>query len=301
MAKEPSRLPRKAVEEAGWHAGWWAIRGEKILDWCRDEMHKQWRKYVVPAVMALISIVYSWWKSLPLPVTVMIALAVAVIVLVIWEAFTKQRNSVGNKSTEPPAPLINAPPLGQTRPVPKTVHEIWFDYIPRSPLENGWKLDGQEPAFSRPARAPIQNSLKITATVRYHMDYELSTELTSCDLVRFAIRFDGGQYPQEDATMVFTILDLVPSDKSTSKRRRIKYELGSGAPHPTDGKWKKDEWTLPMDAQELPSGWRQFDISLKEAVRKTWGTQGWEFGALRAIRLRGSLSITPIELYETMT
>lgn len=63
--------------------------------------------------------------------------------------------------------------------------------------------------------------------------------------------------------------------------------------------YEEVEWTLPVSGETLPNGWRQFDIPLRDAVRQTWGSDGWTFRGLSSIQLRGNLAISPIECYES--
>jgi hypothetical protein len=48
----------------------------------------------------------------------------------------------------------------------------------------------------------------------------------------------------------------------------------------------------------LKDGWLSFVLFLPDEIQRAYAREGFTYSALIKIRLRGSLSISPIELYE---
>jgi len=174
--------------------------------------------------------------------------------------------------------------------------EIRFDYLPDGLTKHGWKpgyQDQAEPeagAYSSPNDAPVPGCLSIKTRLNFALDYRLPPMV--CD----GLRFDA-QY--SETTMIFTEVSLKSRDGSLFARRWIKYYVSSSGDNGmraavTEG--SPNEYTLWWPATALPNRWVSFDISLPEAVRHTWGNQGWAYEALNTFRIRGSLSISPIRL-----
>jgi hypothetical protein len=72
-----------------------------------------------------------------------------------------------------------------------------------------------------------------------------------------------------------------------------------GPPHIDD---RYNEGVLSISGKPLRGGWESFDLVLDDVVRDTFGKRGFIYGAygkLLRIRLRGSLSISPIGFYRS--
>jgi hypothetical protein len=181
---------------------------------------------------------------------------------------------------------------------------IRFDYFPASPLQNGWniayfdkRINGNpDPAAKSDylktrrwtiAPNPPTEGCVVIDIDACAMDYRigksaaLSTRLV-CDL-RFS-----------DSAMLFVLLGLVTRDGSQNGEGHIKFELGREQPKYVE---QYNEWVLPTDFKSLGDGWYYVDVSLTDAVSRTWGQAGWTLKELRKIRLRGHLGISPIKLY----
>ncbi|MDT8389180.1 MAG: serine/threonine-protein kinase [Lentisphaeria bacterium] len=62
-----------------------------------------------------------------------------------------------------------------------------------------------------------------------------------------------------------------------------------------EGKVRKHEWIL-KDFGKREGNRITANIDVAKAVQKTWGTEGWEYGQLLAIRLRGEMDLSPIQI-----
>jgi predicted nucleotide-binding protein len=173
--------------------------------------------------------------------------------------------------------------------------EIRFDYLPDPLTKHGWKpaykeqLEPEPGAYSSPTDAPVSGCLSIKTALTYALDYRLPP--TVCDGLQFEAQYS-------DATMLFTELVLKSRDGSLSARKWIKFYVSSGGGGirgvVTDG--YPNEYTLWWPATALPQRWVSLNISLTEAVRQTWGKQGWTYESLATFRIRGPLSISPIRI-----
>jgi hypothetical protein len=175
---------------------------------------------------------------------------------------------------------------------------IRFDYLPDKLTNHGWKpgyAEKTEPeasAYSSPDDAPSVGCLSIKTAAKYALDYQLPPMV--CDTIRFDAKYS-------DTTMLFTGVGLRSKDGSLSVWKWIRYIPTSGAVRAELNPSYPNECTLWWPANALPNLWVSFDLSLPEAVRHTWGTQGWTYESLKAFRIRGSLSISPIRLASRAT
>jgi len=197
-------------------------------------------------------------------------------------------------------PQVKLPPPLSTEP--EKLGDILFDYLPyESPLQNGWELvkenrPGFIPAFSSlTADAPIPVGLSITPTGWYGMDYAIvEARKTRCNHLRFAANFgtDG---------RIYTLVQMPPSTAGQSPLGRW-IQMGVNIIGPPRIDVHFDEGIVRISGKPLGGGWEAFDILLNDKVKDTWGKRGFiygEHGILSSIRLRGRLSISPIELYRS--
>jgi hypothetical protein len=174
--------------------------------------------------------------------------------------------------------------------------EIRFDYLPGNMLANGWiraypKDVEVKPQATLASDAPIAGSVVIDAPDGHAYDYQIPRTVKLSDRLVFAAIYTA-------TTMIFTKVEMSSKDGTQTTQKWVKYEPGAGLPHPTAGH-DDYECTFPIIGVPLQNGWRTFDISLPETVAQTWGVQGFIFRGITVLRLRGSLSISPIEFYES--
>jgi hypothetical protein len=205
----------------------------------------------------------------------------------------------GKKTEQPPADQLT-----RLSTISVLVKQIGFEYLPASPLENGWKVaysyawvnEGGQPAIteylkSRQWRTASDSPTKGSISMNIDacaIDYELDRNATFSDRLECEVKFGN-------ATDMFVRVEMASGNGSRTTKL-IKFVLGTESPSATKN-WENDEWTLPIYPQALPNGWRKVNISLADAVAKTWGRFGWTFRAISTVRLRGELSISPIRLY----
>jgi len=170
-------------------------------------------------------------------------------------------------------------------------HQITFNYLPDTPMNHGWRLsiDGEQknpPHFSVDSTCPISGSLQITHTDRYAMDYLADQTQSLANFAELYIKFS------RSSAFYFRVK---VSNRAGSKSASVWlcYEPGN-----FEAKLAyKNEWKLPMSGELLKNGWTACKISIADDVDKTFGKAGWIYQGLICIRLRGSLSLSPLTFY----
>jgi hypothetical protein len=184
--------------------------------------------------------------------------------------------------------------LGLTR-AKKQKNEIRFDYLPASPLDNGWRVASGAPGptakWLSSTDSPVRGSISIEMDPDCAIEKILEPNLTLSDRVVYSAKYSG-------TTMLFMRVGLATVDGSRTTNKWIKFDVGQGLPYRKSPGYE-NEWTLPVNGPLQPNGWMRFDIALRDAVGKTWGTLGWTFTSLQIIRLRGNLAITPLQLSQS--
>jgi hypothetical protein len=178
---------------------------------------------------------------------------------------------------------------------------IRFDYIPTSPLENGWTK-----AYKADAEAiwgtdhNIDHSLRMEVRQsEFAMDHLVPVHATLANRLKFTAKYNSGDIGI--ATMVFAFVEVSPKSGEPRKRLWIKFYYGDKHAFQTPGNLWHDpqkhmpEQTVYWPARPLKGGTLEFDIDLHEAVKLAIGAQGWIYKGVYTIRLRGNLSISPIE------
>jgi hypothetical protein len=123
----------------------------------------------------------------------------------------------------------------------------------------------------------------------HHIDLPLDSSQRLCNRLRFETK------PTKDCpdSYAYANVRLIPKDrKTTAKSVWIACDVGDKTP----AKHGPGECITYRAAS--PDGWATFDLSLPEEVQNSpFGEEGLEFSELLGIRLRGSISVSPIELY----
>jgi hypothetical protein len=180
----------------------------------------------------------------------------------------------------------------------ETIQTIDFDYLPRSPLENGWTQvynpDGLA-EFGSDCDIPRSLRMKIVQSeVAIH--YNIPPHASLADHVEFTAKYTNAKNP----TMIFTRLIVGARDGSLQKTMDIKYYHGHLRVAPTIPTPNLSPDFLPEQTVFLPAkvrgGQLTFSIDLRDAVNLCVGDQGWMLKSIQGIRLRGNLSISSLVL-----
>lgn len=173
----------------------------------------------------------------------------------------------------------------------KEIGRINFDYLPNSPINNGWTLhineeNGNPPTFSAALNPPTPGSLKIIKNSRYALDYSVSQLQSLANMVELYAKFE------QDACFYLKV-KVSSRDNSKTQIVWLAHTIGQGIPI----KAFNNEWKLSVQGDILENGWVQLKISIEDEIAKTFGTDGWVFHDLIGFRIRGSISISSITLY----
>jgi hypothetical protein len=225
--------------------------------------------------------------------------AVGLIAILVPEKWISKSDSSPTPAS-PPHELSTAMNVGQ---IAKTTTReiIRFDYLPVSPIERGWtkayKPDGTATFSSDP---DIEDSLRMRVTQsEFAMDYIVPVHATLANRLIFTAKYDNGATTGA-ATMIFAFVEVSTKNGELRKRVWIKFYFGDKHAFQTPGLWhdpakQLPEQTMYWPAEPFERGQLKFDIDLIETVRVVLGAHGWIYKGIYKIRLRGDLSISPIE------
>jgi len=88
-------------------------------------------------------------------------------------------------------------------------------------------------------------------------------------------------------------------DKKVSKTGFIVYTIAAAENLPSPKKIENQSgWIYYVQGKNLGNGWRKLTLHLQKEVEQTFGTEGLEYQSLKKVRLRGSLSLSPITFYK---
>jgi hypothetical protein len=137
--------------------------------------------------------------------------------------------------------------------------------------------------------APVPIGLSITPNGWYGMDYPiLEAHVTACNRLCFSAKFgtDGRLY------VLFQLNPRTVGESAVQRWIQLGVNIGRSRVEANEG-------IVSVTGKIMKDGWQSFDISLNRVVNDTFGKQGFvygEHGKLLTIRLRGSMSISPIRL-----
>jgi hypothetical protein len=159
------------------------------------------------------------------------------------------------------------------------------------PLGHRWTPNVQgaaSPSFLPLPGAPIANSVAIRGPWDPGIDHEVEPYPGFCKRLKYAASFPGH-------AAVYTYVRVVAPDGATH-RKWLQHVLGRGD-EPIGDVDMTDERKIFVSGKPLNDGWLSFDLFLPDEVQRAYPLDGFTYSGLIKIRLRGSLSISPIELY----
>lgn len=180
--------------------------------------------------------------------------------------------------------------LGSTEAF-KEIGRITFDYLPDSPVNNGWTLhvdgeNGTPPIFSAAQDSPTPGGIKIVKNDRYALDYSAGQLQSLANMVELYAKF-------EQSACFYLKVKISSRDSSKMQSVWLAHIIGQGVPT----RAFNNEWTVPIQGDILENGWVQFKLSIEDEISKTFGADGWVFHELIGFRVRGSISISSVTLY----
>jgi len=168
--------------------------------------------------------------------------------------------------------------------------EITFDFLPESPLKHGWRLlnpGAGEPIFESVPDGIYGSVLQIAGNEQIALDIDVRGSDEECKSIEFVVQ------PKQDARF-YAKVEVRSRQGRGSREVWLNLRIGTESPrHP----WE-DEWELFRWPEKGKGNWSSVHTDLPEAVTVTFGRDGWEFSKLKGFRLRGSMKIARIMLYE---
>jgi hypothetical protein len=162
------------------------------------------------------------------------------------------------------------------------LQRIDFDYQD-SPENHGWRIEGN-PGFSlQPGGV-----LDITSRKLYSMHHTVTPLACSGTLIEFVARYEAHN------TAVYARVAIQSQDGSENDEVWLKIQIG---PHPPEQARGTHEWIWYVQPALLDGGWSRFEVNLPDAVKETFGAEGWSYRKLIGFRLRGRLKIKQILVY----
>jgi hypothetical protein len=167
----------------------------------------------------------------------------------------------------------------------KEMGSISFSYLPASPLSNGWRLAlGDKPL--RQASASTERLGGLTIQMDDAIDIDVAKFQRLCNRVLFAAKLSDKSYAYAKIRLASTASQTIYRDVW------IACDIGDRLPRQES----TEEWVIYRKPDG--DGWANFDLSLPDEVGRTFGqTDEFRFSELLGFRLRGSMSISPIDLY----
>jgi hypothetical protein len=181
----------------------------------------------------------------------------------------------------------------------REIYRIDWRYLPVTPLERGWKVAYQDwnPTpqvnFLAPLDAPEVGGLRIVVDKKYAIKFEIPTEFgNSSDEVSVAIKYEKG-------AMFWIEVNVASLDGVSGRESRMLKILVGDKPPESPKEWPTENliWVIP---DPLPNGWSDFRLRLPEIVTRAVGSRGYVYESVKAVQIRGCISVSPIKLFSSV-
>lgn len=203
-------------------------------------------------------------------------------------AIEGQRKALKGQLTRALKPFVARPASGALH----RLGEVRFDY-PGSPWDR-WEFRSDNPQDVSPPRVSSSTGhaggMVMTAPASHHLDLKPDPHQRVCNRLKFRLKLTRdcpGSY-------VYLMVQVTSKDRKTAvKPAWIACDVGNKPP----AKHGPSEWIIY--GKPSANGWTEFDLRLPDVIGESCFGQedGLEFGELLSVRLRGSVSVSPIELY----
>jgi hypothetical protein len=115
------------------------------------------------------------------------------------------------------------------------------------------------------------------------MDYSLDASFSFADIVEFF------EKPTRNGPF-YLMVRVTSLDRRHSEDVWLNHSIGNGKPRKVGDK----EWAIEVNGRQVGNGWVSLTLRLDEEVKQTLGSEGLLYDKLLAIRIRGSISLSPI-------
>jgi hypothetical protein len=161
-----------------------------------------------------------------------------------------------------------------------------------NPEKLGWNLGVDRESNVKPEIAIGSDGnygyfWQITAHDSYYLDYSLNISKYAFNKLSFVIQ-------NNKPCTVYAKVQLKSRNNELEKSGWISLKEGDveAKPHGS-GKY---EWTFYDLPNSVDNNWKEFKIILPEAVKHTFGNEGWVYNRITGLRIRGSINIAEIKI-----
>jgi hypothetical protein len=268
IAKSLTRIRNKPWEAATAFLLWLVIETTKhrLFTWLNSRIDRE-----SDAVIRLLRVVVSWIVVHPIEFALVIATSYCLIVVI------NAQVAVG-RDKQPPVLAAKRGEIGFVHPG-EPLGQRWTPNIPGAARPLFFPLPG----------APVANSVAIEGPWDPGIDHEIAPYPGFSKRLKYVASFPGH-------AAVYTYIRVLGPDGATH-HKWLQHVLGRGD-EPIADMDMKDERKIFVNGKPLKDGWLSFVLSLPDEVQRAYARERFSYSALIKIRLRGSLHISPIELYE---
>jgi len=168
-----------------------------------------------------------------------------------------------------------------------------FDWQDSNPESKGWtcevdNIKTRKPIFKLLTDGKFGKVLEIKPASSYHLDINIPAFYREANIYEVIVK--PIEYYQ-----FYARVKIISQNKKHNKLVWLAFTVGKGSPAPLAK--GTDEWKIELSPDRLDYGWLKFKINLSEAVKKTYGKEGWQFDEFKSIRFRGELTLAEINIY----
>lgn len=173
------------------------------------------------------------------------------------------------------------------------IHRIDFNYKD-SPTKHGWQIGDESQFVFKPySDGHVGSALEIKSLSWEAMDYHVSDVNPAAELGT------GIEYVTQlgKRAVIYTLVSIQSQDRAESRDVWLNFQVGRRPPEPLGE--DRSEWSVYVQPVHREGPWLVFQVDLNDAVKRTYGKEGWKFVGLKRFRLRGSLSLAHISVFES--
>jgi hypothetical protein len=171
------------------------------------------------------------------------------------------------------------------------LEQISFSFQDTSILQC-WKVveksDPNEPILKKEIDGIMGEFLSISGSSFFALDYQVKVVTRNAKILEYIV------IPQNDHVLYLNV-DVITADGSQTKNCWVNLGVNKLKIKPYgDG---KIEWDFPITHVSRTGDWLKYQVNIDEAIKKTFGTEGWKYKNLNKLRLRGNSKIKTITIY----
>lgn len=154
--------------------------------------------------------------------------------------------------------------------------------------DHGWRIVQQAP--DPYTHSSLGYATAIDSQFQRAFDRDVEQSARQGSVVEFVAKFR--EQPEVKRGRIYAHLGVTRSDGAGSRNVWINFPVNEIRPNRVG----PNEWEFPVRPIGAQGQLFVFQVDLREAVRRTFGTEGWTFAELIRFRLRGSFTIARISI-----